>query len=153
MIGKYSKEQIQEFFSLLKSGKICDSKEFRQLRVIFIKQAGKIFGNFQEQAFLEQILNMKDRISFISPFRIYVISAKVPALIKDLSTRDTIEFSYLSYKSFALAFELEGEKVELIENLLKSKRLPLDLWSKSGFQLWKWETQVFDVDGNVRELT
>lgn len=154
MFGKYSGEQIQEFFSSLKEGKILDAKEFRQSRGVFVKQDGKIFGSLQQKAFVEHILNFQKEVDFTRSFQLYVISAQEPVSVKQVSSRDSLEFSYLTYKGFSLAFESNGEKIAVVEALLQRHRLPVDLWSKPGFQLFRWETQVFDVSaiGEAKEV-
>ncbi len=153
MLGKYTPEQIREFFALLKEGKISDKKEFRQARGFFVKQDGKVFGSLDQKAFVEYVLQMQKKVDFTKLVRLYVISAKEPVSVKDASARDSLEFFFMSYKGFLLAHEFEGEKIALVESLLQKHRLPLDLWSKPGFRLWRWETQVFDVGEKVREVS
>ncbi len=154
MLGKYTAEQIKNFFAFLREGKTTDAKEFRQSRVVFVKQEGKIFGGLKEAAFIEHILQLRSQIYFERPFRIHIISAKSSVGLREVSSKDALEFSFMTYKGFALPYELEGEKIALVEGLLKKQRLPADLWEKPGFQLFRWETQVFDVSatGEVEEV-
>lgn len=153
MLGKYTAEMIQEFSDFVRQGKVPDHKEFRQARGVFVKQDDSVQGNLQQKAFVEHVLNLREKVDFEKPFRLYVISAKQPVSVKQASLGDSLEFAFMTYRGFSLAYEFDGEKITLVENLLRKHRLPADLWSKPGFQLWRWETQVFDVGEKVREVS
>jgi len=156
MLGKYTVQDIHELLSLVKGGSLGDSrKEFWQARAVLVKQDASIYGDHKRMAALiEGLFNLKGKINLDTPFRLYIFSAQERVEVKDVSFRDSLEFSFMTYQGFSPAHELRGEKIAVVEALLQKHRLPVDLWSKPGFQLLRWETQVFDVSatGEVEEV-
>ena len=150
MIGKYTPEEMEDLIQGIREGHLeglKKNKKFFQSRALLVMQFGKIFGSFQESSLWDEFLNVKEKIDFSREFHIYLLTGKNVLGVSQSSFKDTLEFSYLTYHGFALAYTLQGEKMSLIEELLRKHRLPSDLWHKSGFQLWKWETQAWVWDG------
>lgn len=152
MLGKFNAEQIGRLIKLIKNtgGKI--EKEFKQSRVLFVMQDGRVYGDLHEGGVLDLLLKFGEKIDFSKNFRLYLLSARYLVDVKNISPKDCLEFSYMTYRGFYLAYEFARDRIDLIEDLLRSKRLPVDLWQKPGFQIYRWETQVFDISGDVREI-